>query len=229
MAQGRLVLALPTRNRDFGRVVAQVFCALFALFGALPLVLGFFLSSATVENWAARETSRILQEQLGLAASFRVELKLLPLRVTVSQLIVPASDGGTPALSVARVAVTPRIFSLLAGRLDAGDVEIDQMRPLALEQCLQLRQITAEKRGARVRLSHARDMFARPRRPSIDLDVEDSRESLPAVPNRHRQPERAVLRLDTIPVAPTVLVVLDIVVVHENVRTAQLIEEPQPG
>src|SRR6188768_690234 len=126
MAQGRLVLALPTRNRDFGRVVAQVFCALFALFGALPLVLGFFLSSATVENWAARETSRILQEQLGLAASFRVELKLLPLRVTVSQLIVPASDGGTPALSVARVAVTPRIFSLLAGRLDAGDVEIDQ-------------------------------------------------------------------------------------------------------
>src|SRR6188768_3078967 len=126
MAQGRLVLALPTRNRDFGRVVAQVFCALFALFGALPLVLGFFLSSATVENWAARETSRILQEQLGLAASFRVELKLLPLRVTVSQLIVPASDGGTPALEVARVAVTPRIFSLLAGRLDAGDVEVDQ-------------------------------------------------------------------------------------------------------
>src|SRR6185369_4167706 len=31
-----------------------------------------------------------------------------------------------PALEVARVAVTPRIFSLLAGRLDAGDVEVDQ-------------------------------------------------------------------------------------------------------
>ncbi|HEX2672546.1 MAG TPA: hypothetical protein VHM25_16805, partial [Polyangiaceae bacterium] len=126
MAQGRLVLALPTRNRDFGRIVARVVCALFALFGALPFVLGFFLSSAPVENWAARETTRILAEQLGLTARFRVELKLLPLRVTVSQLVVPASDGGTPALEVARVAVTPRIFSLLAGRLDAGDVEVDQ-------------------------------------------------------------------------------------------------------
>lgn len=126
MAQGRLVLALPTRNRDFGRMVARVVCGLFALFGALPFVLGFFLSSAPVEGWAARETTRILGEQLGLTARFRVELKLLPLRVTVSQLVVPASDGGTPALEVARVAVTPRIFSLLAGRLDAGDVEIDQ-------------------------------------------------------------------------------------------------------
>jgi len=126
MAQGRLVLALPTRNRDFGRMVARVICAVFALFGALPLVLGFFLSSPPVEDWAARETTRILKEQLGLAARFRVELKLLPLRVTVSQLVVPASDGGTPALEVARVAVTPRIFSLLAGRLDAGDVEVDQ-------------------------------------------------------------------------------------------------------
>src|SRR3954468_16082815 len=126
MAQGRLVLALPTRNRDFGRILARVVCALFALFGALPLVLGFFLSSPTVENWAAGETTRLLKEQLGLTASFRVELKLLPLRVTVSQLVVPASDGGTPALEVARVAVTPRIFSLLSGRLDAGDVELDQ-------------------------------------------------------------------------------------------------------
>jgi len=126
MAQGRLVLALPTRNRDFGRVLARIVAAIFALFGALPLVVGFFLSSAPVENWAARETTRILEQQLGLAASFRVELKLLPLRVTVSQLVVPASDGGTPALEVARVAVTPRIFSLLSGRLDAGDVEVDQ-------------------------------------------------------------------------------------------------------
>jgi translocation and assembly module TamB len=126
MAQGRLVLALPTRNRDFGRILARGVCALFALFGALPFVLGFFLSSAPVENWAARETTRILAEQLGLSAQFRVELKLLPLRVTVSQLVVPASDGGTPALEVARVAVTPRIFSLLAGRLDAGDVEVDR-------------------------------------------------------------------------------------------------------
>jgi translocation and assembly module TamB len=126
MAQARLVLALTARNRDFGRLFAQLVCALFAALGALPLLVGACLSSRPVEAWAARETVRLLQEQLGVKARFRVELKLLPLRVTVNQLVVPASDGGTPALSVARVAVTPRIFSLLSGRLDAGDVEIDQ-------------------------------------------------------------------------------------------------------
>src|SRR3954469_4707386 len=126
MAQGRLVLALPVRNRDFGRLFTRVVCALFAVLGALPLAAGFFLSSRPVEDWAARETTRLLEEQLGVKASFRVELKLLPLRVTVNQLVVPASDGGSPALEVTRVAVTPRIFSLLSGKLDAGDVEVDQ-------------------------------------------------------------------------------------------------------
>ena len=126
MAQGRLVLALPARNRDFGRIFARLVCGLFAVFGALPLLAGFVLSTSTVKAWAANETTRILREQLGVSASFRVELKLLPLRMTVEQLVVPASDGGTPALEVTRIAVTPRIFSLLSGRLDAGDVEVDQ-------------------------------------------------------------------------------------------------------
>jgi translocation and assembly module TamB len=125
MAQGRLVLALPVRNRDFGRIFARVVCALFALLGALPLAAGLFLSSHSVEAWAARETARVLKEQLGLTASYRVELKLLPLRLTVNELVVPASDGAGPALQVSRIAVTPRIFSLLSGKLDAGDVEVD--------------------------------------------------------------------------------------------------------
>src|SRR4051812_32232400 len=128
MAQGRLVLALPSRNRDFGRVLARLLCGAFALIGALPIVLGFFLSSSPVERWAAGETTRLLKEQLGVTAAFQVQLELLPLRVSVTELVVPASDGGSPALSVGRVAVTPRVFSLLAGRLDAGDVEIERPR-----------------------------------------------------------------------------------------------------
>src|SRR5882724_10533353 len=104
MAPGRLVLAPPARNRDFGRILARVACALFALLGALPVLTGFVLSSSVVEGWAAREAGRILKQQLGLTASYHVELKLLPLRVTVNDLVVPASDGGGPALEVARVA-----------------------------------------------------------------------------------------------------------------------------
>src|SRR5471032_2283089 len=107
MAPGRLVLAPRARNRDFGRILARLVCALFALLGALPVLTGFVLSSNAVEAWAAREASRVLKEQLGLTASYRVELKLLPLRLTVNELVVPASDGGAPALEVARVSVTP--------------------------------------------------------------------------------------------------------------------------
>jgi translocation and assembly module TamB len=126
MAPGRLMLAPPARNRDFGRILARAVCAVFALLGALPVLTGFVLSSNAVESWAAREASRVLKEQLGLTASYRVELKLLPLRLTVNELVVPASDGGAPALEVARISVTPRIFSLLSGRLDAGDLEVDE-------------------------------------------------------------------------------------------------------
>jgi translocation and assembly module TamB len=126
MAQGRLVLAPAARNHDFVRIFARVVCALFAVLGALPVLTGFVLSSRFVEGWAAREAGRVLKEQLGLTASYQVELKLLPLRVAVTNLVVPASDGGSPALEVKRIAVTPRIFSLLSGRLDAGDVEVDE-------------------------------------------------------------------------------------------------------
>jgi translocation and assembly module TamB len=126
MSQARLVLALPPRNHDFGRIFARVLCILFAALGLLPLLSGWFLSSSWVSDWAARETARVLKEQLGLTASYRVELKLLPLRLTVNQLVVPASDGGPPALQVNRVAITPRIFSLLSGKLGAGDIEVDR-------------------------------------------------------------------------------------------------------
>jgi translocation and assembly module TamB len=126
MTQGRLVLALPPGNRDFGRIFARSLCVLFALLGALPLVSGWFLSSRPVTAWGERETARVLKQQLGLTASYRVELTLLPLRLTVNDLVVPASDGGGPALQVSRVTVTPRIFSLLSGKLDAGDVEVDR-------------------------------------------------------------------------------------------------------
>jgi translocation and assembly module TamB len=122
------MLVLPARNRDFGRIWARVVCALLALLGALPLASGLFLSSRPVSAWAERETARVLKEQLGLSASYRVELNLLPLRLTLTDLLVPASDGGGPALQVSRIAVTPRIFSLLSGKLDAGDVEVDGPR-----------------------------------------------------------------------------------------------------
>ncbi len=116
------------RPWDFPRFVARLLCAVFALLGALPLLGGALVRSAPIQRWAASETARVLKEQLGVTASYRVEMKLWPLQVSLHDLVVPSTDGGAPALSASRIAVTPRIFSLLAGRLDVGDIEIDEPR-----------------------------------------------------------------------------------------------------
>ncbi len=113
------------RRRDLGKSFARVLCVLFALVGAIPLTGGVFLRSEPIKRWAASETSRVLREQLGVVADFTVELELIPLRLAIRDLVVPASDGRGPALTTALAAVSPRFFSLLAGRIDVGDVELE--------------------------------------------------------------------------------------------------------
>jgi translocation and assembly module TamB len=102
----------------------MVLCVLFAIVGAVPLGLGFLVRTAPVRAWAARETSAILAGKLEVAARYDVVVQAWPVVVALENVVVDASDGGEPFLSVERIAVRPRPFSLLAGRLDVGDVEI---------------------------------------------------------------------------------------------------------
>ncbi|MDF3065078.1 MAG: uncharacterized protein K0R38_679, partial [Polyangiaceae bacterium] len=115
-----------TQPRDPVRTLARLFCFALAFLGAFPVGLAAFLSSAPAERWAAQQTSAVLQRELGLAATFDVKVRLLPLRLAIENLNVPASDGGGPFLKAKSASVTPRFFSLLAGKLDLGDIEIDQ-------------------------------------------------------------------------------------------------------
>jgi translocation and assembly module TamB len=121
-------MASERRPIDFGRLIARILCAVFALVGAVPLAGAVAIRSRPVLDWASRETARVLQQELGVTASYRVEMQLLPLRVALSDVVVPASDGGAPFLVAESVSVRPRVFSLLAGRLDVGDVEIERPR-----------------------------------------------------------------------------------------------------
>lgn len=116
----------PAQRRDVVRTVARLACFALAFLGAVPLGLAAFLTSAPAERWAAAQTSQVLQRELGLAATFDVKVRLLPLRLAIENLTVPASDGGSPFLKAKSASVTPRFFSLLAGKLDLGDIEIDQ-------------------------------------------------------------------------------------------------------
>ncbi len=112
--------------RDPGRVLARILCALFAVVGALPVVAGWLVGTPTALRWAAGETARVLQQELGVTATYAVDLQVWPPRVELRDLVVPSNDGGAPALTARRVSVAPRVFSLLAGRLDVGDVELEE-------------------------------------------------------------------------------------------------------
>jgi translocation and assembly module TamB len=108
------------------RTAARLICFLLAFVGAVPIALAAFLTSAPAERWAAEQTSLVLKQELGLAATFDVKVRLLPLRLAIENLNVPASDGGSPFLTAKSASITPRLFSLLAGKLDVGEIEIDR-------------------------------------------------------------------------------------------------------
>jgi translocation and assembly module TamB len=111
-------------RRDWGRLFAVVLCAVFAVIGAVPLGLGLLVRTGPVRAWAARETSALIARELGVTARYDVSVRAWPMMVALENVVVDASDGGSPFLEVERIAVRPRPFSLLAGQLDAGDVEV---------------------------------------------------------------------------------------------------------
>jgi translocation and assembly module TamB len=110
---------------DPGRLLARALCVVFGLIGILPLLAASVVELGPMQRWATLQTSRVLKEQLGVDARYRVQIHLIPLRLRIENLEVPATDGAGPALKVESVSVTPRVFSLLAGRLDVGDVEME--------------------------------------------------------------------------------------------------------
>jgi translocation and assembly module TamB len=109
-----------------GRLLAKALCVVLALVGALPIALLAVAQSTSARGWAAASVSRVLQTELGLTAQFRVSLTALPPALIVSDLVVPATDGGSPALLVPRLSVRPRLLPLLDGRIDAGAVTVTE-------------------------------------------------------------------------------------------------------
>ena len=163
------MLAPRAASFDPVRLLARVLCLLFGLLGAVPFVAAIVLELNPAQRWAAAQTARILHEQLGVEASYQVRVHLIPLRLRVDQLVVPSSDGKGPALEVARVSVSPRVFSLLAGRLDVGDVEIESARArLVLEK--------GELKNLRYRLPQTKPAAKASREPPFSsLSLSDTR------------------------------------------------------
>lgn len=116
------------RRRDPGRALSRLACGLLALVGLLPLVGLLVVRQPWVRERVSTLVLGELRAALGLEARFGLALELLPPSVVLTGLEVSANDGGGPALAVERARVVPRIFSLLGGRVDVGDIELIKPR-----------------------------------------------------------------------------------------------------
>ncbi len=116
------------RRTNISRIIAMILCVLFALVGAVPVLAGVLVRTSWVRAWAAAETSRLLEKQLGARATYDIHVEPWPLSLSLEHVIVEGDDGKGPFLEVERAAVRPRLFSLLGGKLDAGDVEVTGAR-----------------------------------------------------------------------------------------------------
>jgi translocation and assembly module TamB len=131
----------PAPGRDWSRLVARFLCGVFAVIGAIPLAVGFLVRAEIVRSWAAKETAALLARELGIKARYDVAVQAWPMLIGLDHLSVEASDGGSPFVTVERVTVRPRPFSLLAGKLDVGEVEITGPRIRAVVEKGQLKNL----------------------------------------------------------------------------------------
>jgi translocation and assembly module TamB len=99
-------------------------CAVLALIGLIPFVATLTVRSAWARDWAARETQRLLRQQ-GVVASYAPSLRVWPLAVELDHVRVESTDGGAPVVESNRVALRPRLFALLAGKLAIDQIDLD--------------------------------------------------------------------------------------------------------
>jgi translocation and assembly module TamB len=134
------------RRRDWGRALARVLCAALALIGVLPFAGTFVVRSAWARDWAARETQRLLRQQ-GVVASYAPSLRVWPLAVVLDHVRLESTDGGAPALESNRVALRPRLFALLAGKLAIDQIDLDSPRVRAVLRNGELANLTLKPRA----------------------------------------------------------------------------------
>jgi translocation and assembly module TamB len=107
------------------RLVCRVLCVVLATCGLIPVAVGLLVRTPWARGIATRET-RALVAKLGVDAKYELDLRVWPLSVSLTDLQVEASDGGTPFLTAKRATARPKIFGLLAGKVVIDQIEIEK-------------------------------------------------------------------------------------------------------
>ena len=100
--------------------------------------------------------------------------------------------------------------------------------PLGIEYRPQFREIEVEETGLGIILLYRSQVLSGPMLAAVYLHFVDSLPQTPANQNRDGKPRRSIRSLYTISVPPAALIVLDVVVVNEDVRSIELIEKAKP-
>src|SRR5258708_24311591 len=88
----------PVPRLEIGRAVARVLCGVLAILGGLPLLLAMTLTAGPVRHFAEARTTSLIHRAVGVDASYRLSLRLIPLRLGLSDVKLLASHGRAPPL-----------------------------------------------------------------------------------------------------------------------------------
>lgn len=113
------------KGRDWIRTLSRFLCAVLAICGFVPIGLGVFVRTQWARDFATHQTREIIA-QLGIQAHYELDLRLWPLSVTLTNIRVEASDGGSPFLTASKATARPKLFGLMAGKLIIDQIEIEQ-------------------------------------------------------------------------------------------------------
>lgn len=114
-----------TKRRDGVRVLCRILCVVFAVVGLVPITVGLLVRTTWARDVATRET-RALIAKYGVEATYELDLRVWPLSVSLKDIRVEASDGGSPFLTAKRATAKPKIFGLLTGKIVLDEIEIEQ-------------------------------------------------------------------------------------------------------
>ncbi len=120
-----LAAARARARRPAADRVVLLLAGFFAFVAASALVAVAALRTPTVDAWLMARVQRELGA-LGVPVSMGLQLELLPPRIVFTHVVVPSLDGSDPALSVARVEVTPRLAPLLVGRILIDELRLER-------------------------------------------------------------------------------------------------------
>ncbi|HVJ88456.1 MAG TPA: hypothetical protein VM580_01555, partial [Labilithrix sp.] len=165
-----------TKRRDWVRLACRSLCVILAFIGVVPIGVGMLLRTSWARDIATRET-RSLLTKFGVDATYDLQVRLWPLSVSLEDVTVQASDGGSPFLTAKGATARPKIFGLLAGKLTIDQIEIDQpkARVVLSQGKIQNLKLDLPESKEKERSSKAPFSVVSVSDAEVDLTVDDSR------------------------------------------------------